>query len=333
MISISLTAPKEENIKEHYDLAIIGAGPAGCSAAIYARRFMLETVVIGKDLGGLIADAEIVDNYPGLPEISGKELGQRFVEHAKKYKADFVEKFVTEIKRLDDEFEITLENGKKIRASTIIFATGEAHNKLEVPGEEELAGKGVSYCAICDAPLFKNKVVAVVGGGNTAFMDSQLLAKHAKKVYLIHRRTSFKADPIEVERVKNIENIEFVIPYVVKEIIGKDKVEKLLLRKTEIRDGKILETDETKELEVDGVFVDIGLRPNSLLAQDIGVNVDQKGYIIVDDEMQTNIPGIFAAGDVTNKASKFRQVVLAAAQGAIAAFSAFKYIRAKKTKK
>jgi len=331
-ISIAMT-PKEEKIKEHYDLAIIGGGPAGCSAAIYARRFMMDVVVISKHLGGLITDAELVDNYPGLPEISGKELGERFVNHAKKYKADFVEKFVTGIKKVNDEFEIKLEDGRTIKASTLIFATGETHNRLGVPGEEELTGKGVSYCAMCDAPLFKDKIVAVVGGGNTAFTDAQLLAKHGKKVYLIHRRTTFRADPIEVERVRATENIEFVIPYVVKRIIGENKVERLLLRKTEIKDGKIMETDETMELEVDGVFIDIGLRPNSLLAQDLGVNVNERGYIIVDEDMQTNIQGVYAAGDATDKASKFRQVVLAAAQGAIAAFSAYKYLKAKKTKK
>ena len=320
---------EEEEIKEKYDLVIVGAGPAGCSAAIYARRFQLETLIVAKELGGLIVDAEIVDNYPGLPEIPGSELGNKFLEHAKKYMTNIIMEEVESIEKKESGFLVRTMDGKTVEARAIILATGEKHRKLNVPGEEEFLGRGVSYCGLCDAPLFKDRVVAVVGGGNVAFSDAQLLAKHAKKVILIHRRNWFRADPIEVKRVKENSKIEILTPYIVREIKGDMKVEKLLLEKTKEVGGEVIPTGELKEIEVDGIFVDIGLVPNSELAKKSGVAVDERGYIIVDDFMRTNVEGIFAAGDVTDKGSKFRQVVLAAAQGAIAAISVYNYLKSK----
>ena len=320
---------EEEKIKEKYDLVIVGAGPAGCSAAIYARRFELETLIVAKELGGLIVDAEIVDNYPALPEIPGSQLGNKFLEHAKKYMTNILMGEVENIEKKDSSFLVKTVDGRTLEAKAVILATGEKHRKLNVPGEEELLGRGVSYCGICDAPLFKNRVVAVVGGGNVAFSDAQLLAKHAKKVILIHRRNWFRADPIEVKRVKENSKIEILTPYIVREIKGDMKVEKLLLEKTKEVGGEVIPTGELKEIEVDGIFVDIGLVPNSELAKKSGVAVDERGYIIVDDFMRTSVEGIFAAGDVTDKGSKFRQVVLAAAQGAIAAISVYNYLKSK----
>jgi len=321
--SFNLAQPKK---KKEYDVVIIGAGPAGCTAAIYAKRYTLDALVISKDFGGLIADAEIVDNYPALPEIKGSDLSQRFVDHMKKYGVESVMANVEKIEKVDEKFRVFF-NGDSVDARAVIIATGEKHRKLSVPGEEEFAGRGVSYCAICDAPLFKDKIVAVIGGGNTAVVDAQLLAKYASKVYLVHRRSSFRADPIEIENVKSNKKIEIVTPYVVKEIKGNNKVEKVLLKKVKEESGKIVETEEIKELNVNGVFVDVGLVPNTEIVKNLGVKLNNEGYIVVDDAMKTSVEGVFAAGDCTDKASQFRQVVLAAAQGAIAATSVYRYLK------
>ena len=323
----SLSLPETNEVKKEYDLVILGGGPAGCSAAIYAKRYALDTLMVSRDFGGLIADAEIVDNYPGLPEVTGSELGDKFYVHAKKYGVDTKTAEVESISKNIKGYLIKLSSDETIQAETIIIAVGEKHRKLNVKGEEEFLGKGVSYCAICDAPLFKGKTTAVIGGGNTAFMDAQILAKHASKVVLIHRRNWFRADPIEVQRVKQTDNIEILTPYIVKEIKGGKKVEKLVLEKTEEREGKVYPTGEQTEVPVDGVFVDIGLIPNTEFLSDSGIKLDERGYIVVDDNMATNLPGVFAAGDCTDKASKFRQVVLAAAQGAVAATSAYNFLR------
>ncbi|MCD6371707.1 MAG: FAD-dependent oxidoreductase [Candidatus Aenigmarchaeota archaeon] len=320
----------QKELKEEYDLVIIGGGPAGCSAGLYARRFKLSTLIVSDKFGGLMTDAEVIDNYPGLPEISGVKLAKAFLSHAKKYGVETYESKVVDLRKEDKEFVVELRDGKEIRTKTIIIATGEEHRRLNVLGEEKLLGKGVSYCAICDAPLFSEKVVAVIGGGNVAFTSVQILARQAKKVFLIHRRKWFRADPIEIERVKKLENVEILVPYVVKEIKGEKNVESLVLEEVYEKEGEVVGTVKLRELKVDGVFVAIGLVPNSELAKKMGVKLDERGYIETDDFMRTDIEGVFAAGDVTSKASKFRQIVLAAAQGAIAALSAFSYLKEKK---
>ncbi len=329
MFQISIGAINRLEEKE-FDVVVVGGGPAGCTAALYSRRFNLSTLVISERFGGLITDAEIVENYPGIPNISGGQLGELFVNHAKKYGARFYQARVEKIYRKDTKFFSKLSDGTEVSSKTIILATGERHRKLNVPGEREFLGKGVSYCAVCDAPLFKGKKVAIVGGGNVAFSDAQVLAKHASEVYLVHRRNWFRADPIEVERVKKTSNIKLITPYVVKEIRGKKSVEKIILEKTKEENGKVIPTGETRELDVDGVFIAIGLIPNSELARQIGAKVNERGYIVVDDFMRTTVDGVFAAGDCTDKASRFRQVVVSAAQGAIAAISVFNYLKSSK---
>ena len=326
---VSLMPLTTKKIKDVYDVIVIGGGPAGCTAALYLRRFLLDTLVISKEFGGLLNEAGLIDNYPTVPEIMGSSLGERFVKHAEKYGATFLMEEVVDVSR-DGEYFNVKTYFRSVKARALIIATGEVHKKLDVPGEEEFSGRGVSYCAVCDAPLFKNKIVAVVGGGNTAFTDAQLLSKYADKVYLIHRRTWFRADPIEVSRVKSNPKIVLRTPFIVKEIRGREKVEELLLEKTREEKGKVIPVGDYETLKIDGVFVDIGLIPNSSIAKKLGVKLDEHGYIIVDDEMKTNVPGVFAAGDVTNIASKFRQIIIAAAQGAIASYSAYNYLRGKK---
>ena len=305
----------------NYDVIIIGAGPAGLSAAIYAKRFKLNTLVISKDIGGNIALADIVENYPGFKSISGKDLVNSFYEHAKHYGAEIINDIVIDIEK-KELFEVKTYSEKVFYSKSLIIATGEKYKKLGLPKENEL--KGISYCATCDAPLFNNKVVAVVGGGDTAISYARILSQHANKVYLIHRRKEFRAAPIDLEKIRNDKKIEILTPYVIKELIGDKKISGIVIEEV---DENLRPTGKVKELKVDGLFVAIGLEPNNEIAIRIGVKVDENGYIIVDDEMKTNVEGVFAAGDVTNKGAKLRQVVLAAAQGAIAAFSAFKYIK------
>ncbi len=310
----------KRGLKQEYDVVIVGGGPAGLSAAIYAARSMLRTAVISKDFGGQVLDAHVVENYPGFVSIRGSELMERFREHAEHFGAELVQAEVKRIRREGDFFVVETTAGTT-RARAVVYAAGSRHRKLGVPGEKELEGRGVSYCAICDAALFKGKVVAVVGGGNTAFMDAELLTEHAAKVYIIHRRREFRAEPIIVERLKRNPKVEFVVPYVVERIEGREKVEQLVLRNRE--NGK------EKTLKVDGVFVDIGMEPQTDLLKDLGVELDEKGYVLTREDMSTNVPGLFAAGDVARGCGDVHQIVTAAAKGAIAALSAYRYIKEK----
>ena len=308
----------KRTVSGNYDVVIVGGGPAGLTAAIYAARSMLKTVVISKDFGGQVLDAHLVENYPGFEEIKGSTLMEKFRRHAEKFGAELVEGEVISISKGKLGFLVATSSGNVV-SKTVIYAAGSVHRKLGVPGEKELLGKGVSYCAICDAALFRDKVVAVVGGGNTAFMDAELLTEYVKKVYIIHRRTEFRAEPIYVERLKKNPKVEFVVPFVVTRIEGKDKVEYLVLKNRE--------TGEETTLPVDGVFIDIGMEPQTSLVKPLGVRLDEKGYIIVNDDMSTNIEGFFAAGDVTTACNGVHQIVTAAAQGAVAALSAYEYIK------
>ncbi|MDN5358288.1 MAG: thioredoxin reductase [Candidatus Diapherotrites archaeon] len=320
--SFSLESPvlSKAELKPEYDVVIVGGGPAGLATAIYAARAMLRTAVISKDFGGQVLDAHSVENYPGFIKTTGQELMNAFKEHAEHFGAELIQATVKDIWREGDHFVVDTDRGST-KAPAIIYATGSTHRKLGVPGEEEFLGKGVSYCAICDAALFQGKVVAVVGGGNMAFMDADLLTQHASKVYIIHRRNEFRAEPLWVERLKKNPKVEFITPYVVERIEGTDKVEKLIIKNRE--------TGETKELPVDGVFIDIGMIPQTELAKRVGVELNERGYIIVREDQSTNVSGFFAAGDVTTGMNGVHQIVTAAAKGAIAALSAYDYLKGK----
>jgi len=296
-----------------YDAIIIGAGPAGLAAAIYAVRYNLKTLVIYHELGGAINNAHLIENYPGFKRISGTELIKKFNEQATSLGAKLKQGEVIDIKKGKGNFKITLKNSKeKLEAKTIILALGTKRKKLNIKGEDKYIGKGVSYCATCDGPFYKNKTAAVMGGGNSAINAVEILSEIAKKVYLIHRRKEFRADPQRVDNAKKFKNVEIIIPAQIKEIKGDKIVRSVLL-------------DTGKELELDGVFVECGGIPSASIAKLLKVKLDQKGYIITSQEQETNVKGIFAAGDVTN--TKLKQLTTAVGQGALAAFSAYSYIK------
>ncbi len=299
-----------------FDVIIIGSGAAGLSAGVYAKRAGMNLVVIEKSpmSGGQILNTYEVDNYLGLPGINGFDMGMKFREHADKLEVPFKESEVLEIKDLGDK-KIVRTDKEELETKSIILATGAHHALLGVPGEEELSGMGVSYCATCDGAFFRKKVVAVVGGGDVALEDAIYLARTSAKVYLIHRRDELRGTKVLQEELLAMENVEVLYSHVVKEICGEDSVEKLILED--------VKTGEKKELPVKGVFIAVGIHPDSELVKGI-VEMDQAGYVIADETCVSSCPGIFAAGDVRKK--PIRQVVTAVADGANAATSAGAYV-------
>ena len=316
-----------------YDLVIIGSGPAGLSAAVYAKRAGFRTLVLEKSAmsGGQVLTTYEVDNYLGMQGMNGFDLGMKFREHADYMGVEFLEAEAVSITAAaEEEAESGIEEPSELIAcekrdlgerdgriykiatnkgeyetKTVLAATGAVHAKLRVPGEEELAGMGVSYCATCDGAFFRNRTVAVVGGGDVAVEDAIFLARTSKKVYLIHRRDELRAARILQERVRELPNVEILWNTVVDEIMGKDYVEKIRIRNT-MSGGK-------EELDMDGVFIAVGIHPNTELFQGL-VECDEKGYIAAGEDGMTTAPGIFAAGDVRTK--PLRQIVTAVADGA-----------------
>ncbi|MBU4245536.1 thioredoxin-disulfide reductase [archaeon] len=301
-----------------YDLIVIGGGPAGMTAALYARRYDLKVLVLYEKLGGHTADAHNVENYPGILAISGMNLAAKFKEHAEKFKAEIKQEKVERIEKATHGFHVTTYNHTHT-GKTILIATGTETKSLEIKGEKEFSGRGVSFCATCDGPLFKNKTVAVVGGGDSAASAALYLSDITKKVYLIHRREEFRAEPMQVKHIKKSKNIECVLNSVIQEIKGAKLVSSAIISD--------VNTNKTKEIALDGVFIEIGAMPTSVLVQGIGVKFDNIGFIIVDAAQSTNVSGVYAAGDITTGSNKFMQIVTAAAEGAVAASSIYKYVR------
>lgn len=291
------------------DLVIIGSGPAGLSAAVYAQRAMLDQVVIEKEMfsGGQIVTTECIDNYLGLPGESGYDLSVKFREHADRLGVPFVEGEVSDILDREDFLEIQLDDGETIETKAIILATGARHRLLGVKGEEELAGAGVSYCATCDGAFFQKKQVAVVGGGDVALEDALYLSNLCERVYLIHRRDTLRGSKILQKKIFETKNITFLPDYEVNEICGEKKVEKIILHSNISK--------ENRELEVSGVFIAVGMLPQSDLVQGL-VERDSAGYVLAGEDCRTSHERIYAAGDVRTKG--LRQVVTAVADGAIA---------------
>ena len=301
---------------KEFDTIILGGGPAGFSAGIYAARGALSTAIIDINmLGGQPSNYLELENYPGYPHIGGFDLMEKFEEHADKFG---VEKFpMQEIEKIDliSNPKLIKTKEEEFRAKTIIIATGAQPMKLGVPGEKEYVGRGVSYCAVCDGAFYKDKTVAVVGGGNSAVEEAMYLTKFANKVYIIHRRDALRADKIVQQRAFNNPKIEFVWDSVVKEITGHELVEKVVIEN--------VKTHEISELDTNGVFPYIGIVPNIDFING-QVEQDKGGFIITDETMKTSVDGVYAVGDVRH--TPLRQVITAAADGAIGAVYAVKYV-------
>jgi len=292
-----------------YDLIIIGAGPAGLSAGIYSARYNLKTLVIGKVIGGLAVTAHRVCNFPSYTEIPGYELMRKIKKQVNELGVMILNDNVDSIDKIEGGFFVKTDLGKKYFGKTILLALGTEREKLGVKNEGKYAGRGVSYCASCDAGFYKNKIVAVVGGGNAALTSALLLSDIAKRVYLIYRGDKFvKAEQTWVSLVDKNKKIEILFKEKVKELVGKENVSGVIL-------------DSGKRLIVDGVFVETGSVPDSGLAKKIGIKLDEKSYIKVDNHGRTNVEGVFAAGDVTN--NNLKQIVTACAEGATAAYSVY----------
>jgi thioredoxin reductase (NADPH) len=294
-----------------YDAIIIGGGPAGLSAAIYAARFNLKSILISKEIGGYMSEAPQVENYPGFKSISGMELAKTMREQVQNLGVEIVEEEVVEIK---PGFSAKTKSNQKFEGKNIILALGTERRRLNIKGESEFTGRGVSYCATCDGAFFRDKVVAVAGGANSAVVSALLLAKFAKEVHIIYRNNPLRADPVWIEKMKKVKNIKVHCCTNISEIKGTKMVESILL-------------DNGNTMKVDGVFVEIGSVPMVSLATSLGVKLDKEGYIIVDSAQKTNIDGIYAAGDLSTGSNKLRQIITACAEGAVAADSIHKALK------
>lgn len=305
-----------------FDLIIIGSGVAGMTASIYASRYKLEHLIFGETPGGQGTLAGQVENYPGYVSIPGPELMQKFVEQVKQYGVEIKQERVGVLtlqgSTFKGWFEVKTDKGK-YQAKTLILAMGASFRQLNISGEEKFLGRGVSYCTTCDAPLFKDKVVVIVGGGDSAVTGAIHAASFAKKVFIIHRRNEYRAEPAWVEKLRQNEKIEQVLSTQVKQISGTDKVESITLDKSH---------QGSEKLKVDGVFIEVGQVPSSALASQLGVELDERGYVKVNPGMATNVAGIFAAGDLAaiQGGILFRQFVTAASDGARAAASVYQFL-------
>lgn len=301
-----------------YDHLIIGAGCAGASGAMYAARLNLKTAMVAVLPGGLITTTHLVENWPGIKQISGPDLAQSLLDHAMSYDVPLINETVTEVTKAVENPAAGKQSGYRVKtasheylAKTVVFATGTEYKKLGVPGEKELANKGVSYCALCDAGFFRGKTVAVVGSGDSAAKEAILLAEHCPKVYLIIRGPKLKAEAPNLARVEKNERIEVRFQTEIAEIIGAKSVEKVKLKSGE-------------ELTLQGVFIAVGHLALSEVAAHAGVKLNDKKEIIINRQSETNLPGLFAAGDVCDSA--FKQAITGAAEAVMAAYFAFDYL-------
>ncbi len=308
MFNIESGMPDPDKI---YDIIILGGGPTALGSAIYAARFALDLLVIGKIYGGLIASTHIVENYPGITSVSGTELMEMFRDHINSLNIPYITDEILSIEKVENYF-VLKSFFMAFKAYTVIIATGSERKKLDIPGEEEFTGKGVSYCATCDGMFFKDKILAVIGGSDSAAKEALFLSQHAKKVYIIYRGEKIRAEPINMRRVDENDKIEIINKTTIIKIEGNSSVSKVIFS-----DGK--------EFEVDGIFIEIGSIPQSRIAIDIGINVNEKKEIIINRKSETNIPGIYAAGDVAD--SPFKQAITGVSEGVIASYSAFEYLR------
>ena len=304
-----------------HDLVIIGGGAAGYTASIYASRYKVPHLLVADNLGGLAATAHRIGNWPGETDIDGQTLMNKFKEHAMSLGATIQ---MTNILGLatqpDGTFSLATHEGTTLSTRALLLATGASHKTLNIAGEKEFLGKGISYCFTCDGFFFRNKVVAVAGGGNSAAHAALYLANLAQQVYLIYRGEHLKAEPHLLEQIAATSQITTIYQTNIQAAQGTGRLQKLILDQ---------EYNGTLELPVDGLFIEVGSVPSTKLAEDVGVELSPQGLIVVQADMSTNIPGIFAAGDVTTGSNQFRQIVTAAAEGAIAATAIFAYLKRK----
>ena len=298
-----------------YDIGIIGGGTAGMTAAIYGQRAGKKTIILeGGVFGGQITSSPNVENYPGIASVSGSEFSMNLLDQAVKLGAETAMEQVTGIRDEGDR-KVIEASGKEYPCRSVILATGVSHRHLGVPNEERLTGAGVSYCATCDGMFFRGRDVAVVGGGSTALQDAEFLSNYCRKVYVIHRRDEFRGENSIVKRLEEKENVEFILRATVKEIIGDQAVERLIINSKK--------TGKEFKLDVSGVFIAVGQIPKNEVFSD-AVKLDANGFILAAEDCVTSHPGIFAAGDCRTK--EVRQLTTAAADGAVAALAACKYI-------
>ena len=302
-----------------YDLIIIGAGPAGLTAAIYARRALLKCLILEKSLaGGKLNKTADVDNYPGFTTIKGPELAEKMTEHTKHYEIEWRQEEVLKLEKKEERFIIKTNERNSFVSKAVIIASGAIEKELGIKGEREFANRGVSYCAICDGFLFRGREVVVVGGGYSALETALYMSNVASQVYLIHRRTEFRAEKEIAEKAQNNPKITFFLNSILNEIKGEEAVEKVII--SNLADNK------KSELLVNAVFPCIGLSPFSSFTHELGV-CDKEKYIAIKDDCSTTVPGLFAAGDVARiSQNKIKQIVTAVAEGAIAAQSVIKYL-------
>jgi len=302
-------------MNKDYDLIIIGSGPAGLTASIYASRFKVSNLVIGQALGGLAFEAHKVCNYPTEIEISGAQLIEKMQKHTESFGVDILmDKVVKIIQEKDNGFKIFTLNNKEFSARTVLLASGTEHRKLNLEDEDKFIGKGVSYCSTCDAMFYKEKTVAVIGGGNSAHTASLYLSEIANKVYQIYRGDKLKGETIWIDQVTNNDKIEFIFNSQVKKLKGIDTLKKIVL-------------DQGRELDVDGLFIEIGTVPQKKLINMLGLEINNQGYVKVGPDQKTSQKFIWAAGDITNGSNNFRQIITASSEGAVAAEDIFKFLQ------
>lgn len=298
----------------NYDVIIIGSGVSGLAAAMYAGRFGLKTLVVGDSTGGTINLTDDIENYPGFKSIKGMALADAIRDHAKEYDIEIIQDKVTEVKNCKACFDVMVKD-KRFNGKTLIFSTGTEWRKLGVPGEKEFTNKGVHYCALCDGAVYKDKIIGVVGGSDSAAKEALLLTQYGKKVYIIYRKEKIRAEPITDKKVSGNKKIGVISNTNVTEIKGDKFVNSVMLDK---------EYKGSKEFKLDALFIEIGHVPLSGLAKSIGVKLNEKNEIVTDEDSKTNVKGVYAAGDVVD--SKFKQAITGVAEGVIAAYNVYQYI-------
>ena len=305
----------KDTLNQQYDLLIVGSGAAGLSGAIYAGRYKMKTLVLKGEFGGETATAGSIENYPGFKAIDGYDLMKAMQEQAQAIGVEVKDGWVEKIEK-DGECFLVSTKKERFEAKTVILGIGSQRRHLGLANEKELTGKGVHYCWTCDGPLYGGKTVGMVGGGDSSVKGVNFLSEYAEKIYLIVQGSEVHAEPINLEKMQKLGNkVEVLLKTEVKELVGKDKLEKLVL-------------SGGKDLVVDGMFVEIGFDPDKTFAEQLGIELDEKGYMKVDNMMKTNVPGVYVAGDATTHFAGFKQDITAAAMGAVAATSAYEYYQA-----